>query len=87
MLYGHCFICRHTIVDRHRIVPGRAGGKYTNENTIEMCNWHHREVHKAYSRKLGKSYYKKDISLEDYMVIILHMRNRYISRKVTPEAD
>jgi hypothetical protein len=38
----------------HRIIPGSEGGKYTESNTISICENHHRLVHSGRIKILGK---------------------------------
>ena len=43
-----CRICGeddYTLLDVHRIVPGKDGGKYTNWNSVTLCCKCHRLVH------------------------------------------
>ena len=45
---GKCFFCGnedYAILDCHRIVEGRDGGKYTDHNTIVACANCHRKIH------------------------------------------
>jgi 5-methylcytosine-specific restriction endonuclease McrA len=45
---GKCRLCgEHTyeLLDVHRIIPGKDGGKYTEDNTVAICANCHRKVH------------------------------------------
>jgi 5-methylcytosine-specific restriction endonuclease McrA len=45
-----CKFCggdEYCTLDVHRIVPGAAGGKYTEHNTVTACSNCHRKIHEG----------------------------------------
>lgn len=43
-----CYFCpcsTYELLDVHRIVEGKDGGKYTNNNTLTVCSLCHRKIH------------------------------------------
>jgi len=47
-LDGECYFCgekNYSILDCHRILPGKDGGQYNSINTITICANCHRKVH------------------------------------------
>lgn len=45
---GKCYFCNcdtYELLDVHRIIEGKNGGKYTNWNTVVCCAICHRKVH------------------------------------------
>lgn len=47
-LHGECRICKsddYHILDNHRIISGKDGGRYTPFNTVVLCSNCHRLTH------------------------------------------
>ena len=52
MAPSHCEICGYrqekpdgsALIERHRIIPGREGGRYVLGNVIALCPTHHAEA-------------------------------------------
>jgi hypothetical protein len=56
---GQCHFCGETdydLLDLHRIVEGKDGGKYTNHNTVVCCSKCHRKCHSGRIEILGKHF-------------------------------
>lgn len=48
----YCELCGYDrIIQRHRIIPGRDGGKYVLGNVIALCPTHHGEADKGWITK------------------------------------
>jgi len=53
---GKCRICgedNYNLLDAHRILPGKDGGKYTISNTTACCSNCHRKIHAGEIQVLG----------------------------------
>ena len=46
----------YNVLDVHRIVEGKDGGKYTDQNTVVVCACCHRKIHAGEIEVLGKFY-------------------------------
>jgi hypothetical protein len=54
---GECFFCgekRYELLDAHRLIEGKDGGKYNWWNTITCCSKCHRKCHTGIIKILGK---------------------------------
>lgn len=54
---GKCHLCSESdyhVLDAHRIIPGREGGKYYNENIVILCSNCHRRVEAGEIQILGR---------------------------------
>lgn len=55
-----CYFCgcdEYALLDVHRIIPGKDGGKYSNDyNLIVLCSLCHRKVHADIIKILGKHF-------------------------------
>lgn len=52
-----CYFCScddYELLDVHRIVPGEAGGKYTDWNCLVTCCKCHRKIHAGMIKVLGR---------------------------------
>lgn len=71
---ARCFVCQSARkLERHRVIPGKAGGKYTKDNCVWLCKFHHDRVHAAIFVRWGRDYRKLNIEFLDYMSIIVNM--------------
>jgi hypothetical protein len=58
----HCYFCDcdiYELLDVHRIVEGKDGGKYTDWNMCTACCLCHRKIHTNIIQILGKHYSTK----------------------------
>lgn len=56
-LQGKCKFCPCDIyeyLDVHRIVEGKDGGKYTDQNTVVVCRKCHQKIHDGTIKILGQ---------------------------------
>lgn len=56
---GKCLICgldAYEVLDCHRLVAGRDGGRYDDYNTVTLCVLCHRKAHDGVIRILGKHF-------------------------------
>jgi hypothetical protein len=54
-----CTFCPESdydVLDVHRIIEGKDGGKYTEHNTVVACACCHRRIHAGDIRIIGKFY-------------------------------
>lgn len=67
-----CLVCdtKHKL-ELHRIVPRKAEGKYTKENCIYLCKYHHNRVHSLIINKWGEQYQKLNLNFNDFYKIVL----------------
>jgi hypothetical protein len=59
LMDGKCRFCpvdSYELLDVHRIVEGKDGGAYTENNTITVCSLCHRKIHAGKLKVLGKNY-------------------------------
>lgn len=52
-----CFFCHeadYDLLDLHRIIEGKNGGKYTKMNTVTCCCGCHRKIHAGKIKIFGK---------------------------------
>jgi hypothetical protein len=52
-----CYFCGeddYELLDAHRIVPGKDGGKYTEWNMVTACSLCHRKCHTGRIEIIGK---------------------------------
>jgi hypothetical protein len=69
-LAGACHLCRESdyhVLDAHRIIPGRDGGKYSLSNGLCLCSNCHRRVEAGEIEILGRHLTSKG-------VYILHVK-------------
>jgi len=58
MMYKKCKFCNvadYCLLDVHRIIEGKDGGKYTESNTVVCCVSCHRKIH-AGQIKIDRKY-------------------------------
>lgn len=80
MRYYKCIMCRDKritnridgrIIERHRIKPGEAGGRYTWDNILLVCYKCHAEIHARMRSKFGKTIYQR--TFDEYLNLVNEM--------------
>ncbi len=57
LIQKKCYFCEIDdidLLDVHRIVPGKDGGKYVKTNEIVVCKHHHAKIHAEKIKILGQ---------------------------------